>query len=160
MTLDEVLKTAIAPASAILPMLMDSGTARMLLLAIGLQESEFKVRRQYGNGPARGFWQCEKGGGVKGVVTNQATAAHCRNLAVARAVRFDVDEIWQALEHDDVLAAGVARLILFADPRPLPPMDDEALTWATYLRCWRPGKPRPGDWSENHAAALVQVRKQ
>jgi len=157
MTLEEVTSDALVPAFAILPMPMDSPTARLMLLAIGLQESEFLVRRQYGNGPARGFWQCEKGGGVKGVVTNKVTAAHCRNLSLARNVPFDVDHIYNALEFDDVLAAGVARLILFADPRPLPPMDDPVLTWACYLRNWRPGKPRPDEWPENHRKALGAI---
>lgn len=159
MTLDEVLHKAIRPAFAILPMPMDSATARMLLLAIGLQESEFKYRRQLGGGPARGFWECERGGGVKGVVTNRSTAAHCRNLSLACGIRFDTDAIYTGIEFDDVLAAGVARLILYADPRPLPPMDDPALTWACYLRNWRPGKPRPEDWPENHRLALAAVRK-
>ena len=157
MTLDEIARQALDPAFAILPMPMDTPTARMLLLAIGLQESEFKYRRQLGGGPARGFWENEKGGSVKGVVTNASTAAHCRNLALACGVRFDIDAIYNALEHDDVLAAGVARLILFADPRPLPPMDDPVLTWACYLRNWRPGKPRPQDWPKNHASALAYV---
>lgn len=159
MNLAEVIGSALVPAFAILPMPMDSPVARALLLAIGLQESEFKVRRQYASGPARGFWQCEKGGGVKGVVTNKVTAAHCRNLSLARNVPFDIDAIYGSLERDDVLAAGVARLILFADPRPLPPMDDPALTWACYLRNWRPGKPRPEDWPENQRSAMAAVRK-
>lgn len=157
MNVDVVDRTALTPAFLILPMAMDSPTARMLLLAIGLQESSFTARRQMGGGPARGFWQNERGGGVKGVVTNKSTLAHCRNLTLARQVRFDIDAIYNALEHDDVLAAGVARLILFADPRPLPPMDDPALTWACYLRNWRPGKPRPDDWPKNHAAALAYI---
>lgn len=157
MNLEDVDRLALDPAFLILPMAMDSPTARFLLLAIGLQESGFTTRRQMGDGPARGFWQNEKGGGVKGVVTNLSTAAHCRNLALAQQVRFDVDAIYNALEHDDVLAAGVARLILFADPRQLPPMDDPALTWACYERNWRPGKPRPQDWPKNHAAALAFI---
>lgn len=158
LTPEFVLTHAIAPALAILPMPMDSPTVRMLLIAIGLQESGLKYRRQLGNGPARGLWQNERGGGVRGVVTSAATAAHCRNLALARGVRFDADAIWQALEIDDVLAAGMARLILFADPRPLPPMDDPLLTWVCYLRNWRPGEPRPDDWPKNHFAALATVR--
>lgn len=157
MTLDDIITKAINPAFAILPMPMDKPTARVMLLAIGLQESEFEYRRQLGGGPARGFWENERGGGVKGVVTNQATAAHCRNLALARGVRFDVEAIYNATEFDDVLAAGVARLILYADPKPLPPIDDVDGGWACYLRNWRPGKPRPADWPKNHAAALAAL---
>ena len=45
------------PAAKLLPG-MDSAKARVMLLAIGLQESRFEHRRQIG-GPARGFWQFE-----------------------------------------------------------------------------------------------------
>ena len=40
-----------------------STAADVLLLAIGLQESRFEHRQQIG-GPARSFWQFERGGGV------------------------------------------------------------------------------------------------
>jgi len=55
MLLREVMEKAILPALAILPAKMDTPQARVMLLAIGLQESEFAHRRQMGNGPARGF---------------------------------------------------------------------------------------------------------
>ena len=48
-----------------------------------------------------------------------------------------------ALEHDDVLAAAFGRLLLWTDPRAPPAVGDESGAWALYLRCWRPGKPRP-----------------
>lgn len=49
---------------------MDSAAARCQMLAIGLQESRLQHRRQNG-GPARGFWQFEKGGGVKGILFHE-----------------------------------------------------------------------------------------
>lgn len=55
MTLDEITRQAVRPALAILG-LKDTPEALVLLLTIGLQESEFGVRRQYGNGPGRSFW--------------------------------------------------------------------------------------------------------
>lgn len=71
MTLSEIICLAIEPALRLLPPAMDTVKARVMLLAIGLQESAFAARRQAGNGPARGFWQFELGtpqsrGGVWG----------------------------------------------------------------------------------------------
>src|SRR5690606_35531315 len=69
MDLDVVVEQAIWPAYALLPSRMDSDRATVMLLAIGLQESRFEHRRQI-KGPARGFWQFERGGGVRGVMTH------------------------------------------------------------------------------------------
>ena len=70
MTLEQVMRDAVRPALALLPAAMNTPQARCMLLAIGLQESRFVHRRQIG-GPARGFWQFERGtrtsrGGVWG----------------------------------------------------------------------------------------------
>jgi hypothetical protein len=153
MTLSEIIKTAINPALAILPMSMDSLKARIMLLATGLQESRFEHRRQMGNGPARGFWQFEKGGGVKGVYNHPASSGHLHNLCKARNVPFDIPTIWAALETDDVLAAGVARLLYYTDPKALPEVDDADGSWKLYLRTWRPGKPHHETWPGYHRQA-------
>ncbi len=150
MNLADVIKTAINPALAILPLAMDTPKARIMLLTTGLQESRFEHRRQMGNGPARGFWQFERGGGVKGVYNHPASTGHLHNLCNARGVPFDIPTIWAALETDDVLAAGVARLLYYTDPKPLPAVDDADGSWALYLRTWRPGKPHPGTWPAYH----------
>ncbi|MCY1303002.1 hypothetical protein D9M70_526890 [compost metagenome] len=52
---------------------------------------------------------------------------------------FSAGAIWRALEHDDVLAAGFARLLLWSDPKPLPLAGDEQGAFDLYLRTWRPG---------------------
>ncbi|OMG90710.1 hypothetical protein [Achromobacter xylosoxidans] len=52
MTLDTIVTDAINPTLALLPAAMDTPAARVMLLAIGLQESRFVRRRQIG-GPAR-----------------------------------------------------------------------------------------------------------
>jgi hypothetical protein len=153
MTLADIIKNAINPALAILPMSMDSPKARVMLLATGLQESRFEYRRQMGNGPARGFWQFERGGGVKGVFTHHTSTGHLHNLCKARGVPFDIPTIWAALETDDVLAAGVARLLYYTDPKPLPVVDDAEGSWKLYLRTWRPGKPHPEKWPGYHQQA-------
>src|SRR5690606_38643231 len=82
MDLDVVVEQAIWPAYALLPSRMDSDRATVMLLAIGLQESRFEHRRQI-KGPARGFWQFERGRGVRGVLTHPATAALAREVCVA-----------------------------------------------------------------------------
>jgi len=133
---------------------------RVLMLAIGLQESGFVHRAQViaggGKGPARGFWQFERGG-VRGVYLHRVSHEFLRLLCRARDVNFDVPQIWLALETDDVLAAGVARLLLLTEPAPLPSTLDRDGAWAYYERLWRPGKPRPSAWPGNHATALAQV---
>jgi hypothetical protein len=151
---------AIDAALALLPPVMDSLHARVLLVAIGLQESRFIHRRQKGNGPARSFWQFERGteasrGGVWGVYLHPASREMLRALCVAREVDFEPRAIWSAMEHDDVLAAGVARLLIYTDPHMLPAIEDSDGAWELYARrCWRPGKPHPHTWDENHAQAV------
>ncbi|MFY2611128.1 hypothetical protein, partial [Achromobacter ruhlandii] len=134
MTLDTIVADAITPALALLPAGMDTPGARVMLLAIGLQESRFVHRRQMG-GPARGFWQFEKGtrasrGGVWGVYLHPASKDRLAALCKARSVSCDPDAIYAALEYDDVLAAGVARLLLWTDPKALPAVGDADAAWA------------------------------
>lgn len=152
---NELLKTidtsAIAPALKIVG--FDNVKARVMLLAIGLQESRFTHRVQMGWGPARGFWQFEKGGGVKGVMKHLTSSARADALCKWRGVAFESDTIWHALAKDDVLAAGFARLLLLTDPRPLPSLDDADGAWAYYLRNWRPGKPHEKTWANFHKQA-------
>lgn len=161
MDLKAIVGTAISPALSLLPGTMDTPTARVMLLAIGLQESRFVHRRQIG-GPARGFWQFEKGtrasrGGVWGVFLHAASKDHLGALCKARSVACDPDAIYAALEYDDVLAAGVARLLLWTDPRALPAVGDVDAGWSLYLRTWRPGKPHPQTWPALYAQAMAAV---
>lgn len=149
---------AVDAALALLPSAMTSAPAIVMLYAIGLQESRFTMRRQMGNGPARGLWQFEQGGGVKGVCQHDASRYWMSKLCEARKVPFTVPAVYAALEFDDVLAAGAARLLLFTDPKSLPKLDDMGGAWGLYLRTWRPGKPKPDTWPDNHAAAVDAVR--
>lgn len=161
MDLKTIIDTAVIPALALLPTRMDTPAARVMLLAIGLQESRFTHRQQIG-GPARGFWQFEKGtrasrGGVWGVFLHTASKGHLAALCKARSVAGDPDAIYAALEYDDVLAAGVARLLLWTDPKALPAVGDADAGWAQYLRIWRPGKPHPQTWPDLYRQAAVEV---
>lgn len=163
MPLADVVTNAIDPALQLLPGPMDSDAARIMLLTIGLQESKFTWRAQivpgdpYAKGPARGYWQNERGG-IQCVITNVATRDLAASLCQARGVPLDAALVHARLEFDDILAAGFARLFLFADPKPLPAVDaSDDETWQCYLRNWRPGKPIPETWPDNHAAAHAQV---
>ncbi len=164
----DLIAHVITPAFALLPKPMDSARARVLMVAIAGQESSLAHRWQVvdgdGKGPARGLWQFERGskasrGGVWGVFLHHATHELLRLLCRDRDCNFEPYAIWSQLEHDDILAAGVARLLLYTDPFPLPDVDDEAGAWELYaLRCWRPGKSHPNAWPKNHRVARDAVR--
>lgn len=155
MLLKDVIQNAIEPALLMLPDGMDTPSARVMLLAIGLQESRFENRRQFGNGPARGFWQFEKGGGVHGVMHHPASDDAAVSVCGARSVRFDGQVVYNRLAVDDVLAAAFARLLLWTDPKPLP--TTAGAGWDLYERTWRPGKPHPETWPAYYAMAQQAV---
>lgn len=139
-----IIDTIITPAARLLPH-MDSPKARMMLLAIGLQESRFEHRRQIG-GPARGYWQFEQGGGVRGVLLHKTSSYDATKICYARGVGSSTREVYERLENDDILACCFARLLLWTDAKPLPMIGDVDTAWEYYLRTWRPGKPHPATW--------------
>ncbi|QDX22546.1 hypothetical protein FP568_15645 [Pandoraea pnomenusa] len=162
MTPSDALSSVINPALDLLPWSMTSDRARVMLLAIGLQESHLMYRRQMPTGPARGLWQCEQGtrasrGGIWGLYLFPSTSDALIALCAARGVSHDPIEIYNRLQSDDVLAAGCARLLLFTDPKPLPDVGDVQGSWSLYSRVWRPGKPRPAEWPGNHALAQEAI---
>jgi hypothetical protein len=172
--LKTITDEAITPALALLPAKMDTVAARVMLLAIGLQESRFQDRRQLigkpprPTGPAKSFWQGERGGGlVSGVRTHEATRDLAAQLYRARGVAADNAAIWNAIEHDDVLAAALARLLLWSEPGRLPEVGDVDGAWTLYLRTWRPGAFARGTaaqradlrakWDRNYGQAVAEV---
>lgn len=155
--LDALLRTAINPALGMLPTAMDTDDARVMLLAITLQEADAIHRVQFGNGPAHGLWMMEENGGVRGVMQHPASRDYALAICSARHLVFDRYAVWQALAHDDILAAAFARLLLWTDVRALPDVDRADDAYQTYMRLWRPGKKRPQDWPANHALARAQV---
>lgn len=172
--LSDVVEKAIQPAFALLPARMRSREAVAMMLAIGLQESAFKHRRQI-KGPARGFWQFEYGGGFKGVFGHPASKQHAEHLAVSRKhfkyldLRANLRHAFDQLEHDDVFAAGIARLLLWTDPQPLPALNDADAAFEYYLRNWRPGAYKRGTaeqkaalrkkWGAYYAQAMQEASK-
>lgn len=139
----------------LLPAHLDSSEAAVALFAIGMQESDgFRARRQYNDGPARGFWQFEQGGAVRGVLNHPATKVIARSLLDRLQYDDYPANVWNALEHNDILAMGFARLNLLWLPKPLPKLGAEQEAWGQYLEAWRPGKPHPAKWPANYQAAI------
>lgn len=157
----ELIAAHIIPAAySVLPAPMQSPKATALLLAIGLQESKFLARRQGGNGPARGFWQFERGGGIKGVMTHPQTrgplATALTELRYADVIGSAV-ELHKLVEHNDVVACVFARLLLWTVPGALPTRDEPGFAWAQYLDGWRPGQPHQDTWTNYFVEAWHRV---
>lgn len=158
MILIDVLEKIVEPTYAcLLPGRFDSPEATVMLLATGLQESEFKYRAQIG-GPARGFWEFEQSGAVKGVLNHPMTRLYARSVCLHRAVGASESDVYRALGHDDMLACAFARLLLWTDTAPLPGIGQSDNAWRYYERNWRPGKPRPDAWAGNYRKAVDAVR--
>lgn len=145
-TLDYIAAEIVPAAFELLPARMQSTKARAMVLAIGLIESRFMYREQTHGGPARGFWQFEKGGGVRGVLNFPTTRPVL--LPILEMLRYSPDpaECHEAIAHNDVLACVFARLLLWSSPLSLPGRDEVGAAWTLYLDTWRPGKPQGGAW--------------
>lgn len=161
MTPQRLLQTAVIPALAFLADrgIPDTPDARRFLLAIALQESGLRHRRQVVGGaeagPAMSFWQFEKGGGCRGVIEHPTSREHMAAICEAFNVGATPAELWEAMRYQDVVAAAAARLLVYTFPRALPTM--WATAWAQYLSVWRPGKPRSADWESNWNTATAAV---
>lgn len=138
----------------VLPGSMLNKRSRVMLLAIGLQESRFEHRRQIG-GPAVGFWQFERGGGIKGVLTHPSVRGIAENVCKARMVAPSAQAVYEQMPADDILACAFARLLLYTDPRPLPELNQPQAAWDYYIRNWRPGKPHRKTWDALYAQAVA-----
>jgi len=148
------LQDIIRPALARLPETMQGERAEVLLLAIGWQESRFFYRKQI-SGPARGFWQFERGG-VYGVRKHPKS----RDLALKLCNQYaanDSEQVTNLLETEDILACQLARLLLWTDPAPLPALGKTQAAWDYYLRNWRPGKPHRDTWDRFYQQAVESV---
>jgi hypothetical protein len=154
MTPTDIVIEAINPALEFLPLKMDTPNARVMLLAIGLQESRFEHRQQIG-GPARSFWQFEKGGGVRGVLQHPASGRHAQALCALRGIAPTETAVYQRMLEDDLLGCGFARLLLYTDAAALPALGHADAAWDYYMRNWRPGKPHRGAWSGLYSQALA-----
>lgn len=158
MTLDQDIRAGLA----LLPDTMVTRAARLMLHAINRQENPKRLEQQVG-GPARGDYQFERGGGVKGVLTHKASASIATAVCRALGVNPDAESIYQAIGTNPPLAAAMARLLLWTDPKALPQAGDEQGAWDLYLRVWRPGayKRDPDGlrekWARNYRDAYAVV---
>ncbi|MNO75238.1 hypothetical protein D3C76_662680 [compost metagenome] len=170
-----------------LPSRMDTVSARLIMLAIQKQEDPEERRYQVvkrteataqenivgpktAKGPARGLWQFEVGGGIVGVLQHEKTGPYIIDILNHFDVQASANRCKHAIEQNDVLAACFARLLLWADPKPLPKITDAEGAFDCYLRQWRPGAFTRGTDAQqaaleqkflrNHAAARQELNIQ
>lgn len=154
------LQLDIEAGLALLPVTMRTAHAKVLLYATSRQENPKRLPKQVG-GPAVGDYQFESGGGVKGVLEHPWTAALAASVCKARGIAASRLTVYEALQHDPVLAAAFARLLYYTDPGRIPAVCDEQGAWEVYLRTWRPGafKRQPEElrakWSKSYNDAMV-----
>lgn len=163
MNLNEINNLVLTPMFNILGTKYDTPAARQLLLTIGLQESRLLHRAQLGGGPARGFWQFEKGneksrGGVWGVLNHFRVGTVAKQFCRDLGITADAETVWQAMEVNDILAAGFARLLLLCDAQALPKIGEVNKAWELYAeRTWRPGKPHRDTWDGFYSQARKEL---
>lgn len=147
----DYLIPALRRAAVLLPTVSWSAPARLLVMTIAGQESDWSSRTQIG-GPARSYWQLEIEAVEQIVATErEAISSVCSALDVPG----DAETIYTAIAWCDTLAAVCARLLLLPDPQPLPAIGDCHGAWKYYYRVWKPGKPGPHRWVERYATAMA-----
>ena len=153
----EILRNDIIPAAlSLLPEKMDTPEARAILIAIALQETALRHRRQVG-GPALGLLQWELP--QVGLILRHPVVGPLARNVLATLVYEPGDppheRIHAAMEHNDILQCAFSRLLLWPDAAPLPKRDNVQGFIATYLRVWRPGRQRLDTLPANWAAAWL-----
>ena len=155
--LDHLQQFVFPAAFSLLPPEMDTPAARAMLLCIALQESKCCHRRQL-QGPARGFYQFEKGGGVRGVLTHAASKVHAQSAMTAlQYSNWSTETAYEAIEHNDTLATVFARLLLWTLPDALPSATEPHAGWTIYIKAWRPGRPHVSTWDAHFEKAWSLV---
>lgn len=124
---------------------MTSVNAELMLIAIGLQESGLRARQQYNDGPATGLFQFEIPG-VQEVMEDFHATDYVKAACESAGVPFDAVAIHEALKSNDILAAQLARLLLWINKDALPSIGDVQSAWNYYLNTWYPGKPSFSRW--------------
>jgi len=146
-------------ALSVLPARLNSGAARAMLVAIALQESGLRDRRQIG-GPALSYlmWEPGEESALPGVLKHPATKDMARDLIAALDYTgLDAEELRQVTVYDCTLSAGLGRLLLYTLPMALPQRHDSTEGWGQYMQAWRPGRPHPERWSQRWLSAWMVV---
>jgi hypothetical protein len=120
----------------------ETAESEALILAIAGVESGWTERRQIG-GTARGWWQFERAGGLRGVMRHPASVAPLQEFCASMALPWDEVALFEALAWHDGLAYACARLLLYTDLAVLPALGDVDGASEYYRRLWRPGKYDP-----------------
>ena len=180
-TTEQLVKETFIGGLKLLPPKMSENLSAVLVLltATHLQEAPNQEQCQITNsktpghcGPARGIFQFERGGGVRGVFTHSSSKSHLIAALSALGIPATVDAVFDELRKDgdhDKLDVILARLLYWTDSRPLPKMGDVFGAFDYYLRNWRPGAYTNGSeetraalrrkWSVNYARAVDLVLK-
>lgn len=172
------LDPLITQARAWMPSIPFGPQSVVLLGAIAGQESDDQDERQANSGPAMGYWQFEVEA-IREVLTNTQTAASARQAVEASGILADgpvvadgnysqgeggypstaapaiATVVWTNFLNFPTLQICFARLMLWANPNPLPALGDCNGAWKYYDSTWRPGAPRPADWPKNYNASLT-----
>lgn len=166
------LREDIDAGLAILPVNLGALAARVLLYATSRQENPGRSPRQIIRssktgklepiGPAAGDYQMEKGGGIHGLLNFKSPTVQSllAGACKSRGVQQTGDAIFAAIQTDPILAAALARLLYYTDPKALPALGDESGAWWLYLRVWRPGAydRQPDElrakWRKSYAEAM------
>lgn len=142
----------------------DAPGADAMSIAALYQESKGRTRDQGSDnvlGPAVGFWQFEKNGGVAEILEARQTKDIATALCASVGVTAQRDPVWRlfATAAGDDLAAAFARLLLWKDPRALPPVIPASgpAAYDYYMDNWRPGAKRPQDWPTSWEIAVDLV---
>lgn len=150
-------------AERFFPPEFSSKPSRAMVLAWVLQESDLRHRQQLiggfrdwwksERGPAAGYCQFERIG-IRGVLEHKASADRARFVLALLGYPDDVETIFRALIHNDLLGAAFVRLALWRLPQPLPTgLDEVEKAWAQYLLAAAPGKPKKDKWYRNYKTA-------
>ncbi len=144
----------VIPGLSLLPPVMTSPEARVLLVAIAMQETGLVTRSQVG-GSAFGFYQFEEIG-VDGVFAHAETGHLAAD--VAKVLQIPVDEnFYEAVRWNDLISTVLARLNLWPDPAPLPAIGQELAARNYYARVWRPKIVAIQRWPAAYNAAMACV---
>lgn len=163
MTPELLLKTGILPALSYLRGhgIEDKMSARRMLVAIAMQESNLAHRRQVSSdgtesGPAVSFYQAELTGAGYWLLRHAVSGPILKKACADFNITATPQGVWDAIRYNDVFASIVARLNLFVLPSAMAEAVD--IGWKQYLSAWRPGKPHESTWPTNWSAADIIVK--
>jgi len=128
----------VEPGLLFLPEEMRAEQAAFLLTVVAGVESARTARYQI-KGTAHSFFQFERIG-VAGLMGQPVTSLTLRDACLTFVVPYDAQTIYDVITWCDALATICARLLLWADPKPIPEIGDVEESWVPYQPCWRPGK--------------------